>query len=74
MYKAKNGFTLRDETTPGGWRITQAQDILTALLEYPVFQTVATPFIWEAIQNAIEDRREWENVRELAEYIAKHYI
>ena len=74
MYKAKNGFTLRDETTPGGWKITQAQDILTALLEYPVFQTVATPFIWEAIQNAIEDRRECENVRELAEYISKNYI
>lgn len=74
MYKAKNGFTLRDETTPGGWKITQAQDILTALLEHPIFQTVATPFIWEAIQNAIEDRREWENVRELAGYIAKHYI
>lgn len=74
MYKAKNGFTLRDETTPGGWKITQAQDILTALLEYQVFQTVASPFIWEAIQNAIEDRREWENITELAEYISENYI
>ncbi len=74
MYAAKNGFILWDNTTKSGWKITKHTDVITALLEYPVFQTVATPFIWEALQWAIDDRKQWENVRELAEYIAKHYI
>ena len=43
MYRAQNGFTLKDETTPSGWKISSVQDIITALLEFPIFQTVATP-------------------------------
>lgn len=74
MYKAKNGFILWDDITPSGWKITKAPDIIKALLEFPTFQTVATPFIWESIQYAIEDRKQYENITEFAEFIAKNYI
>jgi len=74
MYRAQNGFTLKDETTPSGWKISSAPDIITALLEFPIFQTVATPFIWESIRYAIEDRKQYENITEFAEFISEHYI
>ena len=74
MYRAQNGFTLKDETTPSGWKISSVQDIITALLEFPIFQTVATAVIWESIRYAIEDRKQYENITEFAEFISEHYI
>ena len=74
MYKAQNGFTLKDETTPGGWKIETAQDILTALLYFPVFETVADDFIWEALDQATEERKEYENISDLAAYLSENYI
>ena len=41
MYVAKNGFALKDSMTRHGWPIRTAEDIITALYGYPVFQTVA---------------------------------
>ncbi len=32
MYKAKNGFTLKNNKTPDGWTRETPQDIVTALL------------------------------------------
>ena len=74
MYKAKNGFTLLDATTPQGWTIQTAEDIVTALLAFPAFQTVAAGFIWEAIEQATNDRKEYANITELAEHLAANYI
>lgn len=74
MYRAKNGFTLHDNTTPAGFDIKTPQDIITALLYYPAFETVATGFIWEALDQAIKERKEYANIDELAEYLATNYI
>lgn len=75
MYKAKNGFTLEDATAPGGgWTIQSAEDIITALLTYPAFQTVATGILWEAVAQATEARKVYANIRELAEELAENYI
>lgn len=74
MYKAKNGFTLLNAETPEGWRISRAEDIITALLSFPYFQTVATGIIWEAIGQAVNDRKEYTDIRDLAQYIAQNYI
>lgn len=72
MYRAKNGFTLDDPTTPAGWTIQSAEDIITALLEFPIFQTVAVPFIWEAIAQALETRKEYANIKDFAEYLTNY--
>lgn len=74
MYKAKNGFILNDATAPGGWTIKSAQDIETALLSFPYFQTVYTGILWEAIQQATETRKEYADIKEFAQYIAENYI
>ena len=74
MYKAINGFTLQDATTPDGWTIRSGGDIITALLSFPYFQTVAAGFIAEALQQAADSRKEYANVKDLAEYIAENYI
>lgn len=74
MYKAKNGFTLNDSLTPAGFEIQTPQDIITALLYYPAFATVADGFILEALEQAIADRKEYANIDELAEYLAANYI
>lgn len=74
MYKAKNGFILKDNSTAGGWNIETPQDILTALLAYPAFQTVYEGFIWEALDMATQERKEYSNIEELADYLAQNYI
>jgi hypothetical protein len=74
MYQAKNGFTLKNTTTPDGGEIRTAQDIVTALLTFPVFQTVADAFIWEALQQATADRKEYDDIKDLAQNIAENYI
>lgn len=74
MYKAKNGFILRDNTTPGGWKTERAEDILTALLIYPAFETVADCFIWEAIDQAVQERKEYADISEFAAFLAENYL
>ena len=74
MYKAKNGFTLQDDSAPGGWTIKTAQDIETALYSYPHFQTVSWEFLWEAIAQAVQERKEYADIQEFAEYLAANYI
>lgn len=74
MYQAKNGFTLLDATTPDGWTIQTAEDILTALLAFPYFQSVADCFLWDAIGRAAEERKVYDDIKDLAAYIAKNYI
>ena len=74
MYKAKNGLILKDSTTPDGWTIRDGNDIITALLAFPYFQTVATCFILEALQQAADSRKEYADIKDLAAYIAENYI
>ena len=75
MYRAKNGFTLQDETAPGGgWKIQNANDIITALLVYPEFATVDTGILWEAIGQAVDDRKEYASIDDLAAYLTANYI
>lgn len=74
MYKAKNGLTLLSAETPDGWTIRSADNILTALLAFPYFQTVAEVFIWQALEQAAADRKEYADIKELAQYIAENYI
>lgn len=74
MYKARNGFTLIDDQTPDGWTIENPQDIITALLSYPEFETVATDFIFEAIAQAIETRKEYADIDDLANELTTYYI
>lgn len=74
MYKAKNGFVLQDATAPGGWTIRTAEDIETALYSFPHFQTVASGILWEAITQAVQERKEYANIREFAQYLADCYV
>jgi len=73
-YKAKNGFTLLNADTGKGWEIRTPQDIITALLIYPYFQTVGTGVIWDTIRQAVEVRKEYEDIKDLANYLAENYI
>ena len=74
MYKAVNGFTLLDADTGQGWTIRTPQDIITALLAFPVFQTVAEGILWDAIAQAVERRKEFANIREFGEHLLENYI
>ena len=74
MYKGMNGFTLRSAKAPGGWIIQSPQDIETALYSYPYFQTVAWEFLWEAIAQAVRERKDYENIEEFAQFLAANYI
>lgn len=74
MYKAKNGFTLQDSTTPDGWQIRTADDILTALLSFSYFQTVDAGILWDAIDQATTARKEYDDITELAQHLAENYI
>lgn len=74
MYKAKNGFVLQDATAPGGWTIRTAEDIETALYTFPHFQTVAPAFLWEAIGQAVQERKEYANITEFARFLADCYV
>ena len=74
MYIARNGFTLDDDMTPQGWQIRDAGDILTALLAFPYFETVADCFIWEALAQAMEERKHYQNIEDLAQFMAENFI
>lgn len=74
MYKARNGFTLIDDQTPDGWTIETPHDIITALLSNPEFETVATDFIFEAIAQAIEIRKDYADIGDLARELITNYI
>lgn len=74
MYKGPKGLILKNADTGRGWMIRNLQDILTALYMYPAFETVYSGFIIEAISQAIEDRREYDNIDDLANYLSTNYI
>lgn len=74
MYKAQNGFTLNDATTAQGWTIRTPEDIINALLSFPYFQTVAPGLLLEALEQATESRKEYDNINDLAEHLAAYYI
>ena len=74
MYRAKNGFTLKSTDTPFGWKIKRGEDIILALEALPGFETVAACFIVEAIDQAIKDRKEHEDITDLANYLNENYI
>lgn len=74
MYKAKNGFVLQNDEAPGGWKIREAQDIETALYSFPYFQTVASGILWDAIGQAITERKVYEDIKDFAQYLATNYI
>ena len=74
VYRGVNGFTLRSDKAPGGWTIQSPQDIETALYSFPYFQTVAWEFLWEAIAQAVAERKEYKDIKEFAEYLAENYI
>lgn len=73
-YRAKNGFTLADTMTKWGWEIRNGEDIITALEGLPEFETVAAPFILEALESAVDERKEYANIQELADYITANFI
>ena len=73
-YRAKNGFTLADTMTQWGWEIRNGEDIITALEGLPEFETVAAPCIYEALESAVDERKEYANIQELADYITANFI
>lgn len=74
MYIAKNGLTIEDDMTPQGWQIRNAQDILTALLAFPYFETVGAAFIWEALAQAMPVRKHYKSIEDLATFLAENLI
>lgn len=66
--------TLKDNTTPNGWNIESDNDIILALEAYPYFQTVAAPFIAEAVEQSAGDQTEYDDIKALAQHIAENYI
>ena len=73
-YIAKNGFTLLDADTKKGWSIKGPADIITALLDNPNLQTVATEALWQALAQAIDERKEYQDINDLAQFVADNYI
>ena len=73
-YKAANGFTLLNAKTPDGWTIRTPEDILTALLVYPAFATVADGFILDALEQATAERKVYDNIEDLAKHLTTYYI
>lgn len=75
MYTATRcRITLKDSATAAGFDIRTDADIITALLFYPYFQTVDTGILWEAIEQAAENRSEYDSLRQLADVLAAEYI
>ena len=74
MFKANNGFTLQDAGTKWGWDIKTPEDLITALLGMPQFDTVYSEFICEALKQAMEERLEYANIDDLADYLATNYL
>jgi len=35
---------------------------------------VASAFLWEAIGQAVQERKEYKDIKEFAEYLAENYI
>lgn len=73
-YKARNGFILQDADTGHGWEIKNAEDIMLALLAYPAFESIATGYIWEAIDQATRTRKEYADIKDFANYLLKNYL
>ena len=74
MFKAPNGFTLKDASTKWGWDIKSGNDVVMALIGMEPFATVASDFIVDAIRESMKDRMVYEDIYDLAEHILTHYI
>ena len=74
-YETKSGLALADNMTKWGWEITSASELILALEGLPEFETVATAFIVEALESAINDKRtEFKDVQDLADTLTEYYI
>lgn len=73
-YRAKNGLLLHTADTGQGWSIKSGADLLLALEGRPELATVATGYILEALAQSLEDRTDYEDVRELAAFLAVNYL
>lgn len=67
-------ITLKDPATKWGWNIETEEDLLTALMGYSAFDTVYSGFLQEAIDQAAEERTEYENIEDLAKTLLANYI
>lgn len=67
-------ITLKDPATKWGWNIETEEDLLTALMGYSAFDTVYSGFLQEAIEQAAEERTEYENIEDLAKTLLANYI
>lgn len=67
-------ITLKDPATKWGWNIETEEDLLTALMGYSAFDTVYGGFLQEAIDQAAEERTEYENIEDLAKTLLANYI
>jgi hypothetical protein len=67
-------ITLKDPATKWGWNIETEEDLLTALMGYSAFDTVYSGFLREAIDQAAEERTEYENIEDLAKTLLANYI
>lgn len=67
-------ITFRNPATKWGWSIESRADIITALMGYSAFDTVYEGFIEEAIDQAAQDRAEYEDIEELAKHLLENYI
>lgn len=67
-------ITFKNPVTKWGWSIESRADIITALMGYSAFDTVYVGFIEEAIDQAAQDRAEYEDIEELAKHLLENYI
>lgn len=73
-YVARNGLTLESSETPWGWSIKSGEDIVLALEGAPALATVASAFILEALAQAMEERKTYRDIEELAAFLAENYL
>lgn len=74
QYKGPRGLIIKNANTGRGWKIRNLQDLETALYMYPAFETVYSGFILEALEQALKERKEYENVEDLANFLMENYI
>lgn len=73
-YRARNGIVILNADTGAGWDIKTDGDIITALLMFPVFETVYTEYIIDALDRAAGLRTEYADIRDLARTLTENYI
>lgn len=76
LYNPNNGksIVIKDNTSKTGWKAKNKNDLVNALYEWDIFQTVCRGFLESAIVEACKDNQEFESIREFANYLLKNYI